>query len=117
MQFRKSWMQEARDEGREIGKKQLLQSLLETRFSQAFNEAAKERLHAMSANRLETLAAQLLSASSLKDCTFRNFLIVWDENLQENRWFSLIMPFSGVAAKGRKCRRASKSAEKPPFRL
>ena len=79
MQFRKSWMQEARDEGRnegrtegrteglELGKRQLLERQLEARFSRPLDESVKRRLEAMSANRLETLAVQLFSANSLKE--------------------------------------------------
>ena len=71
MQFRKTWTEEAKDEGRneglDMGKRQIVERLLEARFSKPLDENAKRRLQSMSGNRLETLAIQVSSASSLKE--------------------------------------------------
>lgn len=71
MQFRKTWTEEAKDEGLalglELGKRQLLERQLEARFSRPLDESIKRRLEEMSPNRIEALAVQLFSASSLKE--------------------------------------------------
>lgn len=79
MQFRKTWSEEARDEGREEGRQQGLKEgrqqerlsfvrrMVAAKFPQLSQETIRNRLENLPSDRLEEMCVQLLTATSPKD--------------------------------------------------